>query len=189
MSEKTFELEKYKENSTVETLRAYAMDTEGEIRLTPTQERIWQAVVFSDTMFQEYYNTTQIKAMIVKRYGVTDRTAQNYVSIAQEIFGGARKPNSDYVSGLFLNQLQDAIRRARSSNDLKLEADLLKTFQRYVSDITSKEVFMPDIPKLVVVVTDPTQIGLEDINVERLRRNYEKKHNNGDIEEAVIINP
>ena len=104
--------------------------------------------------------------------------------MCQAIFGGIRKPNAEYVSSVFFDKLMDALRR--SKNNLKVEADLLKTFGRFAQDLTSKEQNIPVVPKMIVIVTNPKDVGLEEVNVDRLRREFEK-NNKIDFPDATVV--
>jgi len=126
--------------------------------------------------------------MITKRYGLGIRQACADVALSQKIFGGVRKPNADFVSASFLDKLLDALRRAKASNDLKVEADLLKSYQRYATAISSVDNSVPEIPKMVVIVTRPEDIGLKPVNIEALKRKYEQR-NTDNIPDAIIVDP
>lgn len=176
------EIEKYKRETTTEILRRFAME-DTDIILTPTQEETWQKILFADEMMQQSYSRTTIATMMSKRYEISERTAHNHIKMCMDIFGGHRAPNAEFVNALLFDKIQDALRRYKNSG--KLEAEILKTFQKYAAEISRNQIFTPDIPKIVVIVTNPTEIGLQDINVERLRREYEKR-NTDNIPDAEL---
>ncbi len=142
-------------------------------------------MLFIDSLFQQSFNGPQIAAMVNKRYDIGERQAYSDIAIAQSIFGGIRKPNAEFVSAVFFDKIQDALRRAK--NNLKIEADLLKTFGRYAADLSSKDQNEPNIPKMIVIVTNPKDVGLEEVNIEKLRREFEKKNNTENFEDATIV--
>lgn len=177
-------IKKYEGLTTLELFKRYAADGEDEVKLTPLQQEKWQRILFIDEMLQQCYSSSQIATMVSKRYNIGERQANNDIYLCQNIFGGIRKPNAEYVQAVFFDKLMDALRR--SKNNLKIEADLLKTFGRFAQDITSKEQNIPEVPKMIVIVTNPKEIGLPEVNVERLRREFDKTHNI-EIPDAEII--
>lgn len=178
------DIEKYKDATTLEILKRYAADGDNEVTLSKPQQERWQRLLFIDEMLQQCYNGPQIATMVNKRYGITERTAYSDINMCQAIFGGIRKPNAEYVSSVFFDKLMDALRR--SKNNLKVEADLLKTFGRFAQDLTSKEQNIPVVPKMIIIVTNPKDVGLEEVNVDRLRREFEK-NNKIDFPDATVV--
>jgi hypothetical protein len=178
-------IEKYKNDTTLEILKRYAMDNEDEVTLTETQQKRWERVVFVDSLFQQSYNGPQIATMVHKRYDISERQAYTDIAFSQAIFGGIRKPNAEYVSAIFFDKIQDALRRAK--NNLKIEADLLKTFGKYAADLKNSEQNQPDVPKMIVIVTRPEDVGLEPVNIEKLKREFERRNTTEKFEDATIV--
>jgi uncharacterized protein YktB (UPF0637 family) len=177
------DIEKYKNETTTEILRRYAMD-EHDIELSETHKEMWNWVLFADEMMQQSYGRPTIATMMSKRFSMSERTAYNYIKMSQEIFGGHRAPNASFVNALLFDKIQDALRRYKNTG--KQEIEILKVFQKYEAELSRNQILTPEVPKIIMLITDPAELGLPEVNIEKLRREYEKR-NTENIQDAEIV--